>query len=192
MILDYFVDRMKHRTTQELEEGLAYIRESPLNGGVLKMIVCRPNVGERKVLEEGTLDLELGLIGDNWKTRGSSRTTDGFGHPDSQITIMNARAIELVAVEKERWPLAGDQLYIDLNLSDENLPPGSRLSIGTAIIEVTPIPHTGCRAFTDRYGIDAVRFVNSVVGKVLHLRGVNAKVAKPGVVKVGDRAVKAG
>lgn len=180
----------KHLSKEELESGLSLIRESPMNNGELKMIVCRPEKGEREVLDRGELDLELGLVGDNWKTRGSSRTDDGFGHPDMQITIMNARAIKLIAVEKERWPLAGDQLYIDINLSDENLPTGSRLKIGTAVVEVTAIPHTGCRAFTDRFGVEAVKFVNTGEGKELHLRGINTKVVIPGVVKVGDKAAK--
>jgi MOSC domain-containing protein YiiM len=181
---------IKHLSKNELESGIGSVRESPMNNGELKMIVRRPEEGEREVLDQGELDLELGLVGDNWKSRGSSRTDDGFGHPDMQITIMNARAIELIAVEKERWPLAGDQLYIDINLSHENLPPGSRLKIGTAVVEITPIPHTGCRAFTDRFGVDAVKFVNTGEGKELNLRGINTRVVVPGIVKVGDIAAK--
>jgi len=181
---------MKHLTKEELEAGLDHIRESPMDHGELKLLVCRPAEGEREVLEEGQLDLELGLVGDNWKTRGSSRTNDGFGHPDMQLNIMNARAAALVAVEKDRLPLAGDQFYLDLNLSDENLPAGSHLRIGEAVVEITEIPHNGCKKFVERFGMDAVKFVNSPVGKELHLRGVNAKVVKPGVVRVGDKAVK--
>jgi len=180
----------RHLTMEELEAGLDEIRRSPLDEGVLEMIVCRPAEDERRILETGELDTELGLIGDNWKTRGSSRTTDGFGHPDMQLNIMNSRAIKLIAVSRKRWPLAGDQLYVDLNLSDENLPPGSRLRIGGAIVEVTEIPHNGCKKFTERFGIDAVKFVNSPVGKELHLRGINAKVVKAGTVSPGDRIEK--
>jgi hypothetical protein len=175
---------------EELEAGIDVILESPLDGGELKMIVRRPNENEREILVEGTLDLELGLTGDNWKTRGSSRTSDGFGHPDMQLTIMNSRSAALVAINKNRWPLAGDQLYIDINLSDKNLPHGSRLEIGEAIVEITPIPHNGCKKFTERFGIDAVKFVNSPLGKELHLRGVNAKVIKPGIIRVGDTVRK--
>jgi hypothetical protein len=181
---------IKHLTTEELERGLDEIRKSPFDNGVLEMIVCRPAENERKVLETGELDLKLGLVGDNWKTRGSSRTDDGFGHPDMQLNIMNARAVKLIAQSRDRWPLAGDQLYIDLNLSDENLPVGSRLKIGTAVVEVTAIPHNGCKKFTERFGVDAVRFVNSPVGKELHLRGINAKIVRAGTVSVGDRIEK--
>ena len=180
------MNNIKYLTAKELEEGLDEIRKSPMDRGVLELIVRRPAENEREVLEEGELDLELGLIGDNWKTRGSSRTTNGFGHPDMQINIMNSRAVSLIAQDKERWKLAGDQLYIDLNLSDENLPTGSRLKIGSAIIEVTAIPHNGCKKFTERFGVDAVKFVNSPIGKELHLRGINAKVFKAGTIKTGD------
>lgn len=154
------------------------------------MLVRRPEIGEREVLETGELDLKVGLVGDNWKTRGSSRTTDGFGHPEMQINIMNSRSIALLATRKEHWQLAGDQLFIDLHLSDENLPCGSRLKIGEAIIEVTPIPHNGCKKFTARFGVEAVKFVNSEIGKKLHLRGINAKVIKAGKITVGDFVTK--
>ncbi len=177
---------MKHLTMEELETGLDEIRLSPKDEGVLEMIVCRPEENERVVLEQGELDSTEGLIGDNWKKRGSSRSTDGFGHPEMQLNIMNSRAIALIAGERNRWSLAGDQLYIDFDLSDENLPPGSRLEIGSAIVEITPIPHNGCKKFTNRFGIDAVKFVNSPVGKQLHLRGVNAKVIQSGIIRVGD------
>ena len=122
--------------------------------------------------------------------RGSSRTDDGSSHPDMQLNIMNARVVALVAQDKSRWPLAGDQLFIDLDLSDANLPPGTRLAIGSAVIEITAQPHTGCGKFVERFGLDAMEFVNSPVGKELHLRGVNAKVVRPGVIRVGDVATK--
>lgn len=177
---------IKHLTMQELETGLDKIRFSPKDEGILEMIVRRPKVNEREILETGELDLIEGLIGDNWKKRGSSRSGDGFGHPEMQLNIINSRAISLIAGKRNRWSLAGDQLYIDLDLSDEYLPPGSRLEIGSAIIEITPIPHNGCKKFTQRYGIDAVKFVNSPVGKQLHLRGVNAKVVQSGTISIGD------
>ena len=181
---------VRHLSMEELEAGLSAIRETPSDNGLLQLIVRRPAEGEREVLDKGELDLEFGLVGDNWKTRGSSRTDDGFGHPEMQVTIMNARAAALVAVEKERWPLAGDQLYVDIDLSDENLPCGSRLEIGEAIVEITGIPHNGCKKFVERFGIDAVKFVNSPIGKELHLRGVNAIVVKPGIIRVGEAAKK--
>jgi len=179
-----------HLTKEELEAGLPEIRKSPIGVGTLEMIVRRPAVDERDELERGELSLELGLVGDNWRTRGSSRTDDGFGHPDMQLNVMNSRAISLIAGSRDRWKLAGDQLYIDLNLSVENLPPGSRLKIGDAVIEITEIPHNGCRKFSDRFGVEAVKFVNSPDGKELHLRGLNARVVVPGTVKRGDRVEK--
>src|SRR5687768_5950411 len=118
---------VKHLTTSELEAGLDEIRRSPKDGGVLEMIVRRPAVGEREVLETGELDVMEGLVGDTWKARSSSRTTDGSAHPDMQLNIMNARALALVAQDRSRWPLAGDQLIIDMDLSGENLPPWTKL-----------------------------------------------------------------
>ncbi len=184
------MSEIKHLTLAELESGLDNILQSPKDEGVVEMIVARPNENEREILETGELDLELGLIGDNWKTRGSSRTTDGFGHPEMQLNIMNSRTIALIAQNKDRWQLAGDQLLVDLDLSEENLPPGSQLKIGSAVIEITAIPHNGCKKFTERFGIDAIKFVNSQLGKRLHLRGLNAKIIKAGTIKTGDLVKK--
>lgn len=180
------MDNARHLTNEELEAGLEEIRQSPREDGVLVMIVCRPQDDERLVLDEGNLDLVEGLLGDNWKARGSKRTADGSAHPDMQLTIMNARAIALLAAEKERWPMAGDQLYIDMDLSAENLPPGSQLAIGSAVLEITAQPHTGCKKFAARFGVEAMKFVNSPEGKRLHLRGINARVLQPGTIRVGD------
>lgn len=176
---------MKHLTMEELEAGLDEIRQSPGDEGVLKLIVRRPDIGEREVLEEGELHSEQGLVGDNWRVRGSSRTSDGSSHPDMQLNVMNARAIALLAQHKDRWSLAGDQLFIDFDLSAEKLPAGTRLALGSAVIEVTSQPHTGCKKFVERFGLDALKFVNSPVGKQLNLRGINARVVQPGVIRVG-------
>jgi len=176
----------RHLTGAELEAGLDEIRKAPKDEGVLQLIVRRPSIEEREVLETGELDLVVGLVGDNWITRRSSRTADGSPDPDTQLNIMNARVVALVAQAKDRWQLAGDQLYIDMDLSAENLPPGTRLSIGSAIIEVTPPPHTGCKKFVSRFGLEAMQFVNSSVGRELHLRGINARVVQPGVIQVGQ------
>jgi len=180
----------KHLTMAELEAGLDTIRKSPKDEGVIAMIVRRPQVDAREVLEEGELDLVEGLVGDSWKVRASNRTPDGSPHPDMQLNVMNARVIALVAGEKERWSLAGDQLFIDMDVSQENLPPGTRLALGSAVIEVTDQPHTGCKKFAARFGLDALKLVNSPVGKQLQLRGVNAKVAQSGVIRVGDLVKK--
>ena len=181
---------IKPLTLAELEAGLDEIRMSPPNEGVLELIVRRPQIGAREVLEVGELDLVEGLVGDNWRTRGSSRSTDGSAHPDMQLNIMNARVIALVAQEKDRWPLAGDQLFIDLDLSVDNVPPGTQLALGSAVLEVTDQPHTGCKKFVARFGLDALKFISSPVGKQLQLRGINVKVIHPGVIQVGDVAKK--
>lgn len=176
----------KHLTTAELEAGLDAVRRSPKDEGVLEMIVRRPKADEREVLDEGELDRAEGLVGDSWSVRGSSRTADGSAHPDMQLNVMNSRVIDLVAGGREHWPLAGDQLYLDLDLSEENLPAGTRLSLGGAVIEVTAQPHTGCKKFVARFGADAMKFVNSAEGRRLRLRGLNAKVVAGGVIRVGQ------
>jgi len=181
---------MKHLTMAELEAGLDEIRKSPRDGGVLELIVRRPQIEEREVLFEGELDLVNGLIGDCWSTRGSTSTADGSANPEMQINIINSRVIALVAQDKDRWPLAGDQLYLDLDLSAENLPAGTRLTIGSAMLEVTAPPHTGCHKFVSRFGLDAMKFVNSALGRELNLRGINAKVVSPGIIQVGELARK--
>jgi hypothetical protein len=181
---------VRHLTSEELEAGLDEIRRSPDDSGVVKLIVRRPRVNAREVLSEARLDLDEGLVGDTWRHRRSSRTSDGSPHPEMQINVMNARAAALVAQDDTRWALAGDQLYLDMDLSGANLPPGTQLAIGTAVIEVTAEPHTGCRKFVDRFGLDAMKFVNSPVGRELCLRGINAKVVEPGTIRVGDLARK--
>jgi len=179
-----------HLSLQELEAGLDYILQSPKDNGLVKMIVRRPNDDEREIVQFAELDQEQGLIGDNWKIRGSKRTPDGSANINAQITVMNSRTIALLAQKDERWPLAGDQLFIDLDLSEGNLSPGVRLVIGTATLEVSGEPHTGCNKFTERYGADATKFVNSEQGKQLHLRGINARIIEAGEIHVGDVARK--
>lgn len=183
-------DTMKHLTAQELSAGLEEIRNSPKDKGILKLIVRRPETEKREVLSEGLLDPAYGLQGDNWRTRGSRATTDGSAHPEMQLNIMNARVIALVAQDPKRWALAGDQLYIDMDLSAENLPPGTRISLGSALLEVTSPPHTGCKKFVTRFGRDAMIFVNTGIGKQLNLRGINAKVVQAGTIHINDMAEK--
>jgi MOSC domain-containing protein YiiM len=173
------------RTTADLEAGLEHIRQSPGDGGTVELIVRRPEVGEREVLDEAELTLEEGLVGDSWGRRGKRP------NPKAQITLTNARSTDAVAGgDRGRWPLAGDQLYVDLDLGGANLPAGSRLAIGTAVLEVTDLPHMGCAKFTARFGADARAFVNSEAGTALNLRGINARVVEPGTVRRGDAVRK--
>jgi hypothetical protein len=174
---------MEHLTTVELDAGLSRIRQSPADGGVVRMIVRRPAVGDREVIGEAELDPEAGLVGDSWSRR---RGADA----DMQLTLMNARVTELVAGDPDRWPLAGDQLYVDFDLSAVNVPAGTRLALGSAVVEVTDVPHTGCRKFVSRFGLDAMTFVNSPTGRALNLRGINARVVQAGRVRVGDAVRK--
>ena len=180
----------EHRTADELVAALAEIRQSPAAAGTVELIVRRPAENEREVIEEGVLDLELGLVGDVWKARGSSRSPDGSANPDAQLTLMNARAARVIAGSEERRPLAGDQLYVDLDLSIDNLPAGTRLAVGDAVIEVTAEPHTGCAKFSARFGSEALKFVNKSPGRELRLRGVNTRVVTPGTVRSGDAISK--
>jgi hypothetical protein len=179
-------DTITHLTREQLEAGLDEIRRSPRDTGVLVMIVRRPEIGVRELLDEGQLDPVVGLVGDTWHRRTSKKTVDGSPHPEMQINIMSSRVAQLVAQDRSRWPLAGDQLFVDMDLSAANLPPGTRLAIGSALLEVTAEPHTGCEKFVARFGRDAMLFVNSPIGRELHLRGINAKVVQPGTIRVAD------
>jgi hypothetical protein len=171
------------------EAGLDDVRASPANGGRVELIVRRPEVDAREVIEEATLDPDAGLVGDNWSTKPSLAT--GAPDPRAQLTLMNARSVALVAGERDRWALAGDQLYVDLDLSYRNVPPGTRLKVGEAVIEVSDEPHRGCGKFSKRFGVDAMKLVNSAVGRELNMRGINTRVVAGGVVRLGDPVVKA-
>lgn len=180
-----------HRTTAELMSVLPHLDGAPRDEGVLRLIVRRPALGEREVLTEGVLDPTTGLVGDTWLYRGSSRTADGRPHPDMQLNVMNHRMIEFIAQGRQREPLAGDQLFVDLDLSESNLPVGTQLRIGDrsaggAVIEVTDQPHLGCAKFIDRFGVEAMRFVNGREGRPRRLRGLNARVISPGRVRLDD------
>jgi MOSC domain-containing protein YiiM len=169
---------MQYVERQELEDGLAEIRRSPREGTV-ELIIRRPSEEKREVLDQALLDPIEGVVGDRWHAGGA-------GHPDRQLTIMNARAASLMARTRDRWGLAGDQLYVDLDLSGAHLPPGTQLEVGSAVVEVTEEPHLGCGKFSRRFGVDALKFVNSDVGRELNLRGINAKIVTGGSVRTGD------
>ena len=166
-----------------LEAGLAHILDSPSDLGTVELVVRRPAEGEREVLDEGTVDFP-GLVGDRHTLRQDT-------HPGTEITIMNARVVDLVAGgDRDRWALAGDQLYVDFDLRHENLPPGTRLQVGSATLEVSELPHTGCAKFTARFGSDATRFINGKPYRDLRLRGMNTRVITPGTVRPGDAIQK--
>jgi hypothetical protein len=179
-----------HRTADELAAFEPELRLAPKDMGTVELVVRRPSVGQREVLDEGRLTFAEGLAGDTWHSRGSSRTADRSANVEMQLNVMSARMVAFLAVEPERRALAGDQLYLDLDLSVENLPPGTRLAVGEAVIEVTPVPHTGCAKFVSRFGTDAMRFVNGRRGRQLRLRGLCAKVVTEGAVRPGDKVIK--
>ena len=174
----------------QLEAGLDDVRAAPADEGRVELIVRRPEVDAREVVEEATLDPDGGLVGDNWHVKPSLKT--GAPNREAQLTVMNARVTALVAGEDpERWALAGDQLYVDLDLSYRNLPPGTRIRVGEeAVVEVTDEPHRGCGKFSSRFGVDALKFVNSAVGRELNMRGVNTRIVTGGVVRTGDPVTK--
>jgi MOSC domain-containing protein YiiM len=165
-------------------QDLDHVRAAPADEGTLELIARRPAVGEREVLDEGELDLEVGLVGDGWSARGK------HPNPKAQLTLMSARAAAVIAGDRERWALAGDQLYVDLDLSADNLPAGTRLAIGTAVVEVTDAPHLGCEKFSQRFGAEARELVNSPDGVALNLRGINARVVEQGTIRRGDAVRK--
>ncbi len=183
--------RVLHVPLSQLQSALAEIRASPADEGRIELIVRRPEVEAREVLADARLDEHDGLVGDCWRARGSSSTSDGSAHPDCQITLMNARSAAVIAGDRQRWPLAGDQFYVDLDLSVENLPPGTRLHVGSAVLEVTAVPHRGCGKFLRRFGSDALKFVNSDVGRELNLRGINTRIVRGGAVRAGEVVRKA-
>jgi MOSC domain-containing protein YiiM len=162
----------------QLEAGLTHVLDSPPDHGTVELVVRRPSEGEREVLDEGMLDFP-GLVGDRHTLRENT-------HAGTEVTLMNARVIDLVAGDRERWALAGDQLYVDLDLTTRNLPVGTRLQVGDATLEVSDVPHTGCAKFTARFGSAATRFINAKHNRELRLRGMNTRVVVPGTVRPGD------
>lgn len=178
------MSEVRHLPAAELELALPNLRGAPADDGRLEMIVRRPAEDGREQLDAGRLSEAEGLEGDNW--------TKGRANPECQLTLMNSRAADLVAAgDRDRWELAGDQLYVDFDLSDANLPAGTRVQIGAeAMIEVTAEPHTGCEKFISRFGLDAMKFVNGPAGRPLNLRGINTRVVKGGEIRVGDRLRK--
>ena len=180
----------RHLTLAELNAGLPEILASPDDNGTLRAIVIRPSKTQRADLGTCEISLALGNHGDHWVMGCWKSTEDGQPHPDVQICLMNARCIGLIAQERANWPPAGDNLFIDMDLTPANTPPGTRLAIGSALIEITDTPHNGCASFIERYGRDACIFVNTGEGKKLRLRGIYARVVQDGRITAGDRLVK--
>lgn len=175
------------RTTAELESLLEGILGAPNDGGPIEMIVRRPGENEREVVKSAELTPDGGLVGDDWINRVDD---NGEPHHAAQLTLMNARVAGAVAVTRERWPLAGDQIYVDMDISETNLPPGSRIRIGEAVVEISRVPHTGCAKFAGRFGSEALRFANVGPGRENRFRGVNAFVVEGGTFAVGDKITK--
>jgi hypothetical protein len=174
------------RTPDELDAALDMISASPREHGTLELIACRPTIDERAVLEVARLDPASGVAGDSWNLRACRHMPDGWPDPARQVTLMNARVIALLAGPRDRWAIAGDQLYVDLHLGLDNLPPGTRLEIGPAVLEVTEPPHRGCAKFSERFGSEALRWVNAPEGRALNLRGIHARVVVAGEIRRGD------
>jgi MOSC domain-containing protein YiiM len=176
----------KHLSNKEIEAGLSHVLASPKDQGELKAIVVRPEVNQRERLAAARLSPEGGVEGDRWATSTTLRRADGSPDPRTQVSLMNARILQLIANADDRMALAGDNLIVDLDLSEGNLSVGQKLAIGEVTLQITDVPHTGCDKFADRFGTDAVRYVNAPATKPLHLRGLYAQVLTAGTLRVGQ------
>jgi hypothetical protein len=176
---------------RDLARHLDDVRAAPADEGRIEMIVRRPAVDAREVVSEAVLDPLVGLVGDDWLVRGSDSMADGSADPDAQLTLMSTRVLAAIEPDRSRWPLAGDQVLVDLDLGVENLPPGTRLLAGEVVLEVTALAHTGCAKFRSRFGADALRWVNGRAQRPYRLRGVYVRVVRGGAIRVGDTIRKA-
>lgn len=173
-------------SARDLDRHLDHVLASPRDAAPLELIVARPGPGQREILDQAVLDVANGLVGDTWLTRGSRSTPDHAANPAAQLTLMSTRVLAAIEPDRSRWPLAGDQLYLDLDLSADNLPVGTLLTIGTALLEVTELPHTGCAQFSARFGADALRWISNPIGRAQRMRGMYVRVVTGGTVRLGD------
>jgi hypothetical protein len=181
-----------HPTLEEIEKGMDHVRRSPSKQGTVEGLCIRPEVNERKELESCLFSPERGVEGDFWFRKCWKTLDDGRSDPEAQIAMMNTRFIDLISGSREGWKLAGDQVYVNMDISEANLSPGDRLKMGDAVLEITPLPHTGCKLFVERFGVEAMKYLSTPTGKALRLRGIYARTVVEGIVKVGDSVSKAG
>jgi MOSC domain-containing protein YiiM len=178
---------LEHLTIEQIEADMPDVFASPKNRGELEAIVVRPESEKRESREAVYLSPEGGVDGDRW---ASSKAQDGGPEPRAQVSLMNARLLKMIARDEKRMPLAGDNLVVDLDLSEANLPVGQKLTVGEVLMEVTDLPHTGCSKFAERFGTDALRYINAAERRSLRLRGLFTRVLEAGTVRVGDIAEK--
>ena len=167
-----------HLPAEQLREGLRKLPELPRDRGRLALLVRRRADGVRETPERVRLDAEEGLVGDGWSRRPPRK-------PDAQLAVMCRPLAELIA-NGQPLSLFGDNLFVDLDLSAANLPEGARLQVGEAVVEMTPEPHDGCLKFKQRFGQDALRFVQDKATRSENRRGVYWRVVESGEVAVGD------
>jgi MOSC domain-containing protein YiiM len=171
---------------RDLERHTAHVRAAPQDKATISLIVTRPGTDQREVVESARLTPEEGLVGDHWLALGSSKMPGGVANPEAQITLMSTRVLEAIEADRARWPLAGDQLYLDMDLSESNLPAGTRLAVGDAEVVVTELPHTGCVKFAGRFGHDALRWISTHEGRSMRMRGMYVRVVRAGAIHTGD------
>lgn len=174
------------RPSRDLDPTYAGLRAAPRDAATVTLLVARPGVDARETVTEAVLDVEQGMVGDDWQARGSWERKGDRANVDAQLTLMSTRVLAAMEPDETRWPLAGDQVYLDLDLSEENLPVGTRLALGSAEVVVTALPHTGCKKFAARFGQDALRWISTHEGRALRMRGMYVRVVRGGTVRVGD------
>lgn len=173
----------------DLETILEDVRNSPTEVGKILLIAVRPANGERLVVDQARMSTETGLEGDNWLDRSADK--DNVSR-HNQLTLMNSRFADAITPDGKGWELAGDQLYVDFDISLENAPAGTLLQVGGATIRISEEPHTGCAKFVRRFGREMLKMTQTDVGKDLRLRGVNASVIESGTVCTGDSIRRVG